>query len=119
MALLPDRDRGCEQSSALRGQAQSATAPVGGVFGDGDQAASLEWFKRGGEGGAIHCEESCDRGYARWLRAVERHHEGELAVGQAYGAQRLIEAASQSARCPLDMKTETTVANAQGSFERD
>lgn len=60
VALLPDGDRGCEHRSSLRGQAHPAAAPIGGVFSDGDQSAPLERFERGGEGGAIHGEESCD-----------------------------------------------------------
>jgi hypothetical protein len=41
-----------------------------------------------------------------------------LAIGQAMGAQRLIETASQGACRPLHVKTETAVADAQGGFER-
>ena len=86
---------------------------------DPDQTAPLEGFERGGEGGAVHGEESCDCCYARWFRAIKRHHEGKLAVGQTEGAERFIEATCQGARRPLHVKTETAVTNAWSGFERD
>lgn len=119
VGLLPDRHRRGKQLPALRSQAQPPATSVGGIFGDYNQAAPLKRFERGCEGGTIHGKESCNGCHTRRFRAIERHHEGKLAVGQADRAQRLIEAASQGTRRPLHMQTQTAVANAQSSFKRN
>lgn len=119
VGLLPDGHSASEQSLPLRGQAEPAATSIRGIGGNPDKTAPLQWFQDSGECGAIHGQEICDRRHSRRLRAIERHNEGKLAVGQCDGAQRLIEAASQGAGRPLHMKTEAAVVHVQRGFERN
>jgi hypothetical protein len=119
VGVLPNRHRRCEQSFARRGQAQPAATAVGGIFGDRDQAAPLQRLECGGEGSAIHGEQSCDGRESGRLGTIERHHERELAVSQTNGAQCFIKAARQCARSPLHVEAETAVAHTQSRFERN
>ncbi len=53
-------------------------------------------FQCGGQGRAVHGQQRCYGRYAGRLRAVQRHHQGELAIGQAQRPQRLKEQSRQN-----------------------
>jgi len=98
-----------EEAQAGRGEGEQAPAAVGGVGGDFDKAAALEGLEGGGEGGAVHGEEGGHGGHAGRIGAVERHHQGELAVGQSEGAEGVVEAARERTRGPLHVQAEAAV----------
>ena len=98
---------------------ENATAAVGRVLGDLDQAAALQGLQCGGQGGAIHGEQRGDGAHGRGLGAVKGHQERELAVGEAEGTEDFVEAAGEGAGGPLDVKAETAVPDKQSCFVRE
>lgn len=115
----PPNWNGADKQSAPRCRQghQTATA-VPPVCCDFDQTAALQRFESGRQGGSIHGEQRSHRGHRRRLRAVQRHQERELSVGQAYGVQRVIEAPCQRARRSLNVKAEARVADQKGGLKR-
>jgi hypothetical protein len=109
---------GAEARAAGRRQNEAAAALVSLVDLHLQEPAPLERLQIGGERAVIHREERRHAADARGLRPVERHQERELATGQAERPQRRVEAPRQGARRPLDMETETAIANPQRDRER-
>jgi hypothetical protein len=71
----------------------------------------LQGLERGGERGAIHGQQRCDRTDAGRLGPVERHHHRILAAGQAKRPQRIVEPARKRPCRALQVKTQAGVAN--------
>lgn len=116
--FLPHRDGRGEQGAAFGCEVQAAAATIFGIGGDGDEAAALEGLEGSGERGAVHGQQCSDGGHAGGLRAIERHQERELAVGEAQGAERFVETARQGTRRALDIETEAAVADPECGFKR-
>ena len=119
VGILPDRRSVGEQGPALSRQTHPSTTPVHRIRGDLDQAAPLERLERGGQGGAIHGQQRRHRPPARRLRAIQRHEQRELTVGQPDRAQCLIEIPGQCPCRPLHVQTEATIANPQRGCKRN
>jgi len=115
---FPDRQGVGEDLPSFFGEDEDAAAAVGGVRGDFDQAPALQRFERGGEGGTVHGEQVGDGAHGGWRGAVERHEQGELAVGQAEGAQDFVEASSQGTCRTLDVEAKAGIPDEDGGFVR-
>lgn len=114
MVLLPHRNCFCEESQAGGGEGEQTSAAVRGIGSDPDQFTAFEGFEGGGEGGAIHREECGYGGHSGGDRTVERHHQGELSIGQSEGAESVVEPACQRSRGPLHMQAEAAVPDPDG-----
>jgi len=117
--LLPHGNGFCEESLAGRGEGEQASAAVGGIGSDPDQSTALEGLEGGGEGGSIHREELGYGGHSGGDRPVERHHQGELSVGQSEGTERVVEAPCQRSRGSLHMQAEAAVPDLDGGLVGD
>ena len=77
-----------------------ASAPVGGCACPHRrrspliEAAPLQRLEIGGERGPVHGQQGGDLADAGRLRTIERHHQGELAVGQGERPERLVDSAA-------------------------
>ena len=111
MGGLPGGHGGGKSFFAFCGEDEDAAAAVVGIGRDFDEAATFERLESGGEGGAIHGEKGCDGRHGWRLWAVKAHEERELAVGEAKGAERFIEAAGERAGGALHVETEAAVAH--------
>jgi hypothetical protein len=116
---LPDGDSTGEEFSAVDAEAEPTATVVGRVACDFEQAAACERLQRGGQGGAVHAQQIGHRRDARRVRAIERHEERKLAVGEVKGAEGFVEAAGESAGGALDMEAEAEIANPEAGFERE
>ncbi len=74
-------------------------------------------LERGGQGRAIHRQQGRDWRHGRRRGAVQGVEQGELAIGQAARAQRVVESAREDPRRPLDMKAEARIADMLGRLE--
>jgi hypothetical protein len=117
--LLPQGRGRSQQRAALGCKVQAATAAVFRVDGDFNEAAPLERLERSGERGAIHRQQRSDGGHTRRLWSIQRHEQRKLAVGEAEGAQSIVETARECACRALNVETEATVANPQGRLKRE
>jgi hypothetical protein len=117
--LLPDGNGACQQISAFGGELENAAAMVRGAGRYLDQAAAFERLQGGGERGPIHAEQGCHGADGRGLGAIERHQEGELAVGQAEGTKHLIESPGQGSGGALDVKAKAAIPDQKGGFIRE
>ena len=103
---------------ARRSKNEDATAAIGGILPDFDEAAALERFQRGGESGAIHGEQRSDGRHGWRLGPVEGDEQRELSIGEAEGAKRGVEATRKGAGCALHVETEAAVPDHEGGSER-
>ncbi len=119
VGALPDGNGARKDGCSTCSEGEQARAAVRGVGRDADEAAALEGLESGGQGGAVHGEQRGDGGHAGRFGAIERHHERELPVGEAGGAESFVEAAGEGAGGALDVEAEAGVANEEGSLVRD
>jgi hypothetical protein len=117
VGLAPDGVGPGEQVAALSGEEKDAAAAVFGIGVDFHEAAALEGLEGGGEGGAAHDQELGDWRHGRRLGAVESDEDGELAVGEAEGAEGHVEAASEGTGGALNEEAEAAVADLVGDIE--
>lgn len=117
VGTLPDRKGTSKQFAPFCGEDQDAAAAVRGVGVNPYQSAALERLQGRSQGGSIHREQGSDRPHGRRLRAIERHEQRKLPVGQLEGSKAFVETPCQSARCPLHMKTKTAVFDHESCFE--
>ena len=109
VGLEPDGKGASKESASFVGKDEDAAAAVVGIALDFKQATAFKWFQRGGKRGAIHCEQGSDRTHRGRLRAIERHKEGELPIGEFEGAKFFVETTAKGARCTLHMKAKTAI----------
>lgn len=114
-----DRHGTRQQPLPLRGQSQSARPPVVGIREAFDQAAPFQRLQRRRQGRPVHGEKRCHRAHIGRYRAVERHQQRELSVGDIERAQPLVEPAGKGARGTLHMQAEAGVLHMQGGIERN
>jgi len=119
VGLFPHWNRSGEHTPALLCEYETPAAPIGFVYHDLYEASALERLQRGGERSAVHSEQRSDGRHRRRLRAIERHHQRELPVGEAVWPEGLVEPPGESARRPLRVETEARVANPECGFKRD
>lgn len=117
--LLPHGNCFCEESLADRGEGEQASAAVGWIWRDPDQSTALKGLEGGGEGGAIHREECGHGGHPGGDRPVERHHQGDLSVGQSEGPKSVVEAPGERSRGPLHVEAEAAVPDFDGGLVGD
>jgi len=119
MGALPGGQGLKQNFMTFGGEAKDAAAAIVGVVFDFDEAAALEGLESGREGGAIHCEKRGDGGHGRGLGTVQRHQEGELAVGQLKGAQGFVKTARQGASGTLHVEAEAAIPHEESGLERE
>ena len=117
MGLPPHWDGGGEERPPGLGQAQAAAAFVGWVDRHLDKPAAFERLQIGGQGRPVHRQQRRHGADARRLRAIERHQQRKLAIGQVERPQHLIETARHRARRALQMQAQAGIANVQGYLE--
>ena len=113
---FPDREGRDQQISTCRSQLEATAPPVRIVDCHRHEAAPFQRLEIGGERGPVHGQQGGDLADAGRLRPVERHHQGELAVGQGERPERLVEPARQGARGALHVKTQAGIADHAGDF---
>jgi hypothetical protein len=107
--LFPHGNCFGEAPLASGGEGEQASAAVCGIGSDLDQSTAFEGLEGGGEGSAIHREECGHGGHPGGDRPIERHHQGELSVGQSEGAESVVEAPRKRSRGPLHMEAEAAI----------
>lgn len=115
---LPDRYRLRKQLASFGREDQNATAAVGCIFRDLHKSATFQRFQRGGQRGAIHCQEGSHGAHGRRNGTIKRHQERELPIGEIKRAKSLIKASSQGARRTLDVQAQTAIPHQESRFVR-
>ena len=118
VSALPGGEGLREQCASVVREDQDTAAPVGRVGRNLDQTAALQRFEGGGQRCPVHGEEGGDRPHRGRIGPVERHQERELPVGESEWAQGFVEATSQGAGGPLDVKTEAAIPDHNGCLVR-
>jgi hypothetical protein len=118
VGTLPNWNGADQQTPPCCRQCHETAAPIARVCSDPDQTPALERLESGSQGGPVHCQQARNGRHRWWFRTVQGHHERELPVGQAEGAQNIIEAPCQGPGSPLDVKTEASVADQKGGLKR-
>lgn len=113
VGALPNGEGAGEQSLAPGGENEGAVAVIVGIFCHADQAAPLKRLESGGERGAVHGQQIRNRPHGWRLRAVQRHEQRKLTVGEVQRAEGQVEAAGQGTGGALHVQAEAMVPNEQ------
>jgi len=111
MGLFPDGNGAGQRRSSFCCERHSSAAAVRRVRHDPHQPAAPQGFESRRQRSPIHRQQRRHCLHPRRFRPVQRYHERELPVGQADGAQRLVEAPCQRPCRSLYMQAETAIAD--------
>jgi hypothetical protein len=116
---LPQRVGSRQQPASGRRQGETAAAPVLPVDGYLEEAAPFERFEVGGECRAVHREQRRNTAEARRLRAIERHQQRELAIGEIERPEHIVEMPRQRTSRTMDVQAQAAVAHHMGRGKRE
>ena len=117
MCGLPQRIGSRQQLASGRRQGETAAAPVLPVDGYLEEATPFKGFEVGGECRAVHRKQRRNTAEAGRLRAIERHQQRELAVGEIKRPEHIVETPRQRTGCAVNVQTQAAVAHHMGRGE--